>query len=99
MRSVGSRARPATQDSRSGTAYGYTINDAGRISQLKIGATVTANYLYDAKDCLSVRQTLAMSPAGTTWSLYDTWDHLLAETDNAGHILGNTCGSATSRWR
>ena len=28
-----------------------------------------------------------MSPAGTTTSLYDLWDHLLAETDATGHAL------------
>ena len=62
-------------------------NDAGRIAQLKIGATITANYTYDAKNRLSVRQTMAMSPAGTTQYLYDAWDHLLAETDGSGHVV------------
>jgi len=34
-----------------------------------------------------VRRTLNMSPAGTTQMLYDAWDHLLAETDGAGHVV------------
>ena len=76
-----------TKDTRGSTAYNYAINDNGRISQLTIGTTVTANYTYDAKDRLSVRQTLNMSPAGTTQMLYDVWDHLLAETDGAGHVV------------
>ncbi len=76
-----------TKDTRGSTAYNYSINDAGRISQLTIGTTVTAKYTYDAKDRLSVRQTLNMSPAGTTQMLYDVWDHLLAETDGAGHVV------------
>ena len=76
-----------TQDKRASTAYNYAISDAGRISQLTIGTTVTAKYTYDAKDRLSVRQTLNMSPAGTTQMLYDVWDHLLAETDGAGHVV------------
>jgi RHS repeat-associated protein len=75
------------KDTRGSTAYNYAINDAGRIAQLTIGTTVTANYIYDAKDRLSVRQTLNMSPAGTTQMLYDVWDHLLAETDGAGHVV------------
>ena len=76
-----------TKDTRGSTAYTYAISDAGRISQLTIGTTVTAKYTYDAKDRLSMRQTLNMSPAGTTQMLYDAWDHLLAETDGAGHVV------------
>jgi YD repeat-containing protein len=36
-----------TADTRGGTAYAYTINDAGRIGQVSLGGTVRANYKYD----------------------------------------------------
>ena len=73
-----------TGDTRSGTAYAYTINDAGRISQLTIGGTVKATYKYDAKNRLSVRQTLNMTPAGTTHLIHDKDDHVIVETNGAG---------------
>lgn len=74
-------------DARGSTAYAYTISDAGRIAQLKVGGTVTAGYAYDAKDRLSVRQTQNMTPSGTTQYLYDAWDHLLAETNGSGTVV------------
>ena len=73
-----------TGDTRSGTAYAYTINDAGRISQLTIGGTVKANYTYDAKNRLSIRQTLNMTPVGTTHLIHDKDDHVIVETNGAG---------------
>ena len=76
-----------TSDTRSGTAYAYTISQAGRIAQVTVGGTVKANYLYDGSNRLSVRQTLNMTPSGTTHLIHDVWDHVLVETNGAGQAV------------
>ena len=86
-------AGSTTGDTRSGTAYTYTINDAGRIAQLTIAGSIKANYTYDAKNRLSVRQTLNMTPAGTTHLIYDKDDHVRLTT---GLLLHR---SSSPHWR
>ena len=73
-----------TGDTRSGTAYAAAISDAGRMAQLKVGGVIKANYTYDARNRLSVRRTLNMTPAGTTHLIHDAWDHVIVETNGAG---------------
>lgn len=77
-------AGSTTGDTRSGTAYATTINDAGRISQLTVAASIKANDTYDSKNRLSIRQTLNMTPAGTTHLIHDKDDHVIVETNGAG---------------
>ncbi|ACA16903.1 RHS protein [Methylobacterium sp. 4-46] len=76
-----------TGDTRAGTAYAYAISDAGRIAQVTVGGVVKANYLYDGKNRLSVRQVVNSTPSGTQHLIHDVWDHVLAETDGAGQAV------------
>lgn len=71
-------------DLRGTTAYHYRYNNRGRLDQLTIGATVTANYEYDGLERMSARTTQNMVPAGTTHYIYDQAGHLLAETSGVG---------------
>ncbi|GJD99630.1 RHS repeat-associated core domain-containing protein [Methylobacterium isbiliense] len=73
-----------TSDTRAGTAYSYTISGAGRIAQVQVGGVVRANYAYDGRNRLSVRQTLNLTPSGTTHLIHDVWDRVLVETNGAG---------------
>lgn len=50
---------------------------------------MTANYTYDGRDRLSVRQTLNMTSAGTTQYGYGIWDHVIAETNGSGTVKTN----------
>ncbi|WP_289016551.1 RHS repeat-associated core domain-containing protein [uncultured Methylobacterium sp.] len=76
-----------TSDTRSGTAYVTTISDAGRIGQVSVGGSVKANYSYDGRNRLSVRQTLNATPSGTTHVIHDVWDHPIVETNGAGQAV------------
>jgi RHS repeat-associated protein len=76
-----------TADNRGGTTYNYRYNQRGRLDELTIGATVTADYVYDGLERMAVRTTQNMSPAGTTHYLYDLKGHLLVEADSTGQTL------------
>ena len=64
---------------------------SGRLDELAIGSTVTADYTYDGLERMAIRTTSNMTPAGTTHYLYDLTGHLLVEADDAG--------STICRWR
>jgi hypothetical protein len=44
-------------DTRGATTYNYRYNNRGRLDQLTIGSTVTANYTYDGLERMAVRTT------------------------------------------
>jgi len=71
-------------DTRGSTAYTYRYNNRNRLDQLSIGATVTADYVYDALERLAIRTTQNMTPAGTTHYVYDRDGHLIAEATGTG---------------
>jgi RHS repeat-associated protein len=71
-------------DTRGSTAYNYHYNNRNRLDQLTIGATVTADYVYDGLERLAIRTTQNMTPAGTTHYVYDRAGHLIAEATNTG---------------
>jgi len=62
-------------------------NNRGRLSELTIGSTVTADYTYDGLERLAIRTTQNMTPAGTTHYLYDLSGHLLVEAGDTGQTL------------
>jgi RHS repeat-associated protein len=76
-----------TADTRSSTAYNYAYNNRGRLAELDIGSTVTADYTYDGLERLAIRATSNMTPAGTTQYVYDLAGHLIAEADSSGNTL------------
>jgi RHS repeat-associated protein len=76
-----------TADNRSGTTYNYTYNNRGRLSELAIDTTVTADYTYDGRERMAIRSTQNMTPAGTTHYVYDTAGHLLMEASGTGTFL------------
>jgi RHS repeat-associated protein len=65
-------------DTKSGTAWTYTHNAAGRLSQASEGATIRGTYTYDGLERLAIR-----AAAATTHLIYDTAGHLLAEADGS----------------
>ena len=69
---------------RGSTTYNYRYNNRGRLDQLTIGSTVTANYSYDGLERMSVRTTQNMTPAGTTHYIYDRAGRLLVEASGTG---------------
>ncbi|MEW6643057.1 MAG: RHS repeat-associated core domain-containing protein [Pseudomonadota bacterium] len=75
-----------TADNRTGTTYAYSYNNRGRLAELSIGATVTADYTYDGLERLAIRTTQNMTPAGTTHYLYDRVGRLLTEASSSGAI-------------
>jgi RHS repeat-associated protein len=76
-----------TADTHSSTAYNYAYNNRGRLAELDIGSTVTADYTYDGLERLAIRATSNMTPAGTTQYVYDLAGHLIAEADSSGNTL------------
>ena len=76
-----------TADTRGSTAYNYRYNKRGRLDELTIGSTVTADYTYDGLERLAIRTTANMTPAGTTHYLYDRAGRLIVEADNTGQTL------------
>lgn len=76
-----------TADDRVGITYNYRYNNRGRLDQLTIGSTVTADYTYDGLERLAIRSTQNMTPAGTTHYVYDRAGHLIAEATDAGVTL------------
>jgi RHS repeat-associated protein len=74
-------------DDRAGTVYNYRYNNRGRLDRLTIGATVTADYVYDGLERLALRTTQNMIPAGTTHYLYDLAGRLIAEANGSGQTL------------
>ncbi len=74
-------------DTRGSTTYNYRYNKRGRLDELTIGSTVTADYTYDGLERLAIRTTANMTPAGTTHYLYDRAGHLLVEADDTGQTL------------
>jgi RHS repeat-associated protein len=73
-----------TADNRSGTTYNYSYNKRGRLAELSIGSTVTADYSYDGLERLAIRTTQNMTPAGTTHYVYDLAGHLISEASGTG---------------
>jgi RHS repeat-associated protein len=76
-----------TADTRGSTAYSYAYNNRGRLAELDIGSTVTADYTYDGLERLAIRTTSNMTPTGTTQYVYDLGGHLIAEADSSGNTL------------
>jgi RHS repeat-associated protein len=73
-----------TADNRSGTAYNYSYNNRGRLAELSIGSTVTADYTYDGLERLAIRTIQNMTPAGTTHYVYDLAGRVIAEATGTG---------------
>jgi RHS repeat-associated protein len=71
-------------DIRGSTTYNYRYNNRGRLDQLTIGSTVTANYTYDGLERMAVRTTQNMTPSGTTHYIYDRAGRLLVEASGTG---------------
>lgn len=69
---------------RGSTTYNYRYNNRGRLDQLTIGSTVTANYTYDGLERMAVRTTQNMTPSGTTHYVYDQAGRLLVEASGTG---------------
>jgi YD repeat-containing protein len=76
-----------TADTRGSTTYNYAYNNRGRLAELTIGSTVTADYTYDGPERLAIRTTSNMTPAGTTQYVYDRAGHLIVEADSSGNTL------------
>ncbi len=75
-----------TADNRSGTTYNYNYNNRGRLAELSIGSTVTADYVYDGLDRLAIRTTQNTTPAGSTHYVYDRAGRLLMEASSTGIV-------------
>ncbi|WP_334364372.1 RHS repeat-associated core domain-containing protein [Bradyrhizobium sp. AZCC 1578] len=73
-------------DNRSGTAYTYRYNNRGRLDQLSIGSTVTADYSYDGLERMAIRTMQTASPPVTMHYIYDLAGHLIAEATAAGVV-------------
>ena len=56
----------------------------GRLDRLTIGATVTADYVYDGLERLAIRLTQNMTPAATAHYVYDLKGRLIAEAHDTG---------------
>ncbi len=82
--------------------HGLRVHDqqCRRISQVKVGSSVKANYSYDGRNRLSIRQTLNATPSGTQHLIHDAWDHVIVETNGAGSGGAGVCLARRScRWR
>ena len=55
-----------TADTRGSTTYNYRYNKRGRLDELSIGSTVTADDTYDGLERLAIRTTQNMTMTGTT---------------------------------
>lgn len=73
-------------DNRSGTAYTYRYNNRGRLDELSIGSTVTADYSYDGLERMAMRTVQTASPPVTMHYIYDLAGHLIAEATAAGVV-------------
>jgi hypothetical protein len=73
---------------RGSITYNYRYNKRGRLDQLTIGSTVTANYTYDGLERMALRITQNMTPAGTTHYIYDRAGRLLMEALGADSRQG-----------
>jgi RHS repeat-associated protein len=71
-------------DVRGATTYNYRYNNRGRLDQLTVGSTVTANYAYDGLERMAVRTTQNMMPSATTHYIYDRAGRLLVEASATG---------------
>jgi RHS repeat-associated protein len=76
-----------TLDNRAGTEHRYLYNERGRLKQHRIANQVRANYRYDFFERLDWRETLNMTPAGTTHYVQDLAGQLIVEATGAGTML------------
>ncbi|UCV27889.1 RHS repeat-associated core domain-containing protein [Ferribacterium limneticum] len=70
--------------------YKYVWDDFGDLTELrKADNTLIATYYYDDRHRRTRKVTTVAAPqgAGTTFYIYDKWDHLLAEMGSSGEAL------------
>ena len=65
-------------EARTGGAYAYTYNAAGRMAELRIGGVLQASYQYDAMGRQAIR-TLTSPTAVTIHSVFDSDGRRIAE--------------------
>ncbi|POR46473.1 DUF6531 domain-containing protein, partial [Bosea psychrotolerans] len=70
-------------DTQGASAWSFTHNAAGRLSQASVGGTLKGAYTYDGLERLAIRAVTNTTPSGTTHLIYDTAGHLLAEANAA----------------
>ncbi|MDR6284024.1 uncharacterized protein RhaS with RHS repeats [Methylopila jiangsuensis] len=72
------------RDTRSGVAYDYSSNRAGRIGIVTVAGVAQSSQAYDAFNRLRVRTlTSATATPGTTHYVWDIFGHIVAE-----HVVG-----------
>jgi hypothetical protein len=76
-----------TRDTRGKTRYNYTISAAGRISQVTLGTSIRADYVYDGKSRLASRVTQNQLGAGEVRYVHDNDNRIIAELDATGTTL------------
>ena len=75
-----------TFDDRTGGAYGYTYNAAGRMSEFRINGFLQASYQYDALGRQAIRSLTSPTPV-TIHSVFDSQGRRIAEYDEATGTL------------
>lgn len=80
----GSGNRSSSTEDGATTQYSY--DDLNQLTQVKVGATVTASYSYDANH----NRTSLVTPSGTTSYTYDGSDQLTQKIDPDGKITTYT---------
>ena len=75
-----------TFDDRTGGAYGYTYNAAGRMSEFRINGFLQASYQYDALGRQAIRSLTSPTPV-TIHSVFDSDGRRIAEYDEASGAL------------
>ncbi|MBL9046871.1 MAG: hypothetical protein JNK34_06090 [Tabrizicola sp.] len=75
-----------TFDDRTGGAYGYSYNAAGRLSEFRINGFLQAQYKYDALGRQAVRTLTSPTPV-TIHSVFDSDGRRIAEYDEATGTL------------
>jgi YD repeat-containing protein len=76
-----------TADTRGSTVYNYTYNNRARLSEISVGSTVKADYVYDGLERLASSTTQNMTPSGTIHYVYDQAGHLLVESTDTGQTV------------
>ncbi len=83
------------------TTYGYTYDNAGRLTNVKNGSSTTATYAYDSNSSRSSITT----PSGTISATYDAQDRLLTYGNASytytanGEISTKTAGSQVTHYQ
>jgi YD repeat-containing protein len=77
-----------TSDTRSGSAYTYTYNNANRLTTVSLSGNLKATYTYNGGAQLIIRViTNSGALNGTTHYVHDLMGNVIAEADSSGNTL------------